>query len=109
MDGLPSGLNIYPAPEEKVVAPAIVIRPAINWMQPHAYCDELERWDAMPVVTASSPTDGITELRNMVLAIIRSLVPPWDWETVEGPVIDETTGVPFLACRVRLTYRAGGS
>lgn len=106
---MPDGLNIYPAPTEDIVAPAVVLRPSVSWMKPHAYCFELEQWDAMPVVSASTPEDGIALLRSMALAIIGNLTPPWDWQAVDGPIIDRSTGVPFLANRIRLTYQAGDS
>lgn len=105
LDGLPDGLNIYASPQDKLTAPAIVIRPGPTWLSQDAFCHHLERYAAMPVVTASNPTDGIAMLRSLSLAIINSLPAPWDWESVEGPVIDQTTGVPFLANRVNLTYR----
>jgi len=106
---LPSGTNIYPSPTDKVEAPAIVIRPDSPWMQPNRFCAELESYNAVCVVTASTPSDGIAMLRLLSLAIIDVLESPWDWVSVEGPVIDESTGVPFMASRVRLTYANGGS
>jgi hypothetical protein len=105
LDDLPAGLNIYAAPTDKIVAPAIVIRPGPQWMAQDSFCFALERYAVMPVVTASTPLEGIAMLRSLSLAIIGALESPWDWESVDGPVIDETTGVPFLANRVNLTYR----
>jgi hypothetical protein len=106
---LPAGLNLYPAPQEDIVAPAIVIRPSVDWFLPHGFCNEDEHWDALPVVSASTPGDGIKQLRSITRTIIRALAPPFGWERVDGPVIDETTGVPFLANRIRLTYQSGDS
>ena len=106
---LPAGINLYPAPTEDIVAPAIVIRPSVDWFLPRSFCDELEHWDALPVVTASTTADGLKLLRSMSLAIVRALQPPFGWERVDGPIVDESTGVPFLANRVRLTYVSGGS
>ena len=108
ISGMPAGLNIYPAPTQKVVAPALVIRPDTPWISQDRFCYDLERYAVIAVVTASSPTDGIALLRDMFLRVIGALVSPWDWEQAEGPVIDETTGVPFLAARLRLTYKNGG-
>lgn len=107
LEGLPPGLNIYASPVDKIKAPAIVIRPGPSWMVPERFCDALERYQAIAVVSASTPLDGVRMLRDLSLAIINALVSPWDWESVDGPVIDETTGVPFLANRVNLTYRGG--
>lgn len=105
LPGLPSGLNIYASPTDKVKAPAVVIRPGPTWMEQDGFCWALERYQAVCVVTASTPTDGIRMLRDLSRAIIAGLPSPWDWESVEGPVIDETTGVPFLANRVNLTFK----
>lgn len=108
-DNLPAGLNIYPYPVEQLVVPAIVIRPDTPWMEPDRFCFERERYVAIPVVSASTPGDGIAMLRLLSLAIIGALVSPWDWESVDGPVIDESTGTPFLANRIRLLFRNGGT
>lgn len=105
---MPSPLHLYSYPTPKIEVPAIVIRPDPQWMVPDRFCNDLERYSAICAVTASSPGDGIALLRLLSLAIIEALVPPWDWESVEGPIIDDTTGVPFLANRVRLTYKNGG-
>lgn len=107
--GFPEGTNIYDAPQENIVAPAIVIRPSVDWFLPRGFCDELEHWDALAAISASTPADGLRILRSMSLAIIRALEPPFGWERVDGPIVDESTGVPFLANRVRLTYISGGS
>lgn len=109
VDGFPSGLNVYAFPTDKIEPPAIVIRPDSPWMAPDTFCLEQERYNAVAVVTASTPGDGIALLRLLSLGIINALIPPWDWETVEAPIIDDSTGVPFLANRVRLTYKNGGS
>lgn len=108
VDGLPAGLNLYGAPTDKIEPPAIVIRPNPAWISHGDFCRYLERYTAICVVSASSPADGIAMLRLLSLAIIAALTEPWDWTAVEGPVIDETTGVPLLANRVQLTYANGG-
>lgn len=108
-EGMPDDLNLYAAPAPKIEVPAVVIRPGEPWMEPSTFCFELERYSVICAVSASTPEDGIALLRALSLAIIGALVPPWDWESVEGPLIDDTTGVPFLANRVRLVYKNGGS
>jgi hypothetical protein len=108
IDDMPDGLSVYAAPSEKVNAPAIVIRPDTPWISPDKMCHDLERYAAIVVVTANTPEDGIALLRSMLLKIIDALVSPWNWVQAESPVIDETTGVPFLAARLRLTYSNGG-
>jgi hypothetical protein len=108
IDDLPDGFNIYPAPAENIVAPAAVIRPDTPWIAPDRMCYDLERYAVIVAVTASTPADGIAMLRSVLLKIIAALVSPWNWVEAQGPVVDETTGVPFLAARLRLTYSNGG-
>lgn len=105
---IPTDLSFYEAPQEQIKAPAIVFRPNAQWMGRATFCHELERYDAIAVVTANSPIDGIALLRTLSLAIIGSLPKPWDWEGVDGPVVDQSTGVPFLANRIRLKYPNSG-
>jgi hypothetical protein len=106
--GMPDGLNVYAAPSEKIKAPAVVIRPDTPWLAPSRFCFDEERYAAVAVVSANTPEDGIAMLRSVLLKIVEALPSPWAWEQAEGPVIDETTGVPFLAARLRLTYSNGG-
>jgi hypothetical protein len=105
---MPAGLNIYAAPHAKITAPAAVIRPDTPWISPDRMCFDLERYAVVCVVSASTPEDGIAMLRSMLLKIIAALVSPWNWVQAEGPVVDQSTGVPFLAARLRLTYSNGG-
>lgn len=102
---LPSGVNIYAFPTDKVEAPAIVIRPDTPWFAPSSFCFAEERYLAICAVSANTPGDGIVLLRLLTLAIIGGLVEPWDYDTADGPIIDDTTGQPFLANRIRLTYK----
>jgi len=108
---LSDGISIYPGPAPQIVPPAIVIRPAEPWIEPSTFCDGLERYHAIAVVTAATPRDGVAELYIIIQAIRDALVgdpgSKWDWESVGQPVIDESTGTAFLAAPVRLTYREG--
>lgn len=108
VDDLPKGLNLYAAPQTKMEAPGILVKPDFQWMGQSSYCNVMERYTATAFVTASSPEDGIPMLRLLALAIIGALEAPWDWTAVEGPVIDQSIGVPYLAARVLLTYANGG-
>jgi len=105
---MPAGLSVYAAPSEKITAPAVVIRPDTPWISPDKFCHDLERYTAVVVVTANTPEEGIGLLRSMLLKIIDALVSPWNWVEAQGPVVDQSTGVPFLAARLRLTYSNGG-
>ena len=106
-DALSEGVSIYPGPAPQIVPPAIVIRPAEPWIEPSTFCDGLERYHAIAVVSASTPRDGIDELYTIIQGIKAALPDTWDWETVGQPVIDESTGTAFLAAPVRLLYRNG--
>ncbi len=108
IDDMPDGLSVYAAPQESITAPAVVIRPDTPWISPDRMCYDLERYAAVVVVTANSPAEGIALLRSMLLKIIDALTSPWNWVEAQSPVVDETTGVPFLAARLRLTYSNGG-
>ena len=101
IDDMPAGLSVYAAPSEKITAPAVVIRP-------DKFCHDLESYTAVVVVTANTPEEGIGLLRSMLLKIIDALISPWNWIEAQGPVVDQSTGVPFLAARLRLTYSNGG-
>lgn len=102
--GLPSDVSLFAYPTDEITAPAIVIRPATDWMGQSSFCFAVERYVAIAVVKASTPGDGIALLRLLSRSIITALTAPWDWESVEGPIVDDTTGTPFLANRIRLTY-----
>lgn len=107
-DGMPTGLNVYPYPVENVETPALVIRPDEPWLTVSRYCDHEEGYLVVAVVSASAPADGISLLRDMSLAIMAAMESPFEWLEASGPVIDETTGVPFLANRTRVSYKASG-
>jgi hypothetical protein len=108
IDDLPDGFNVYAAPSEKITAPAAVIRPDAPWLIPSKFCNDEERYAVVVVVTANTPSDGVAMLRSVLLQIIEALTSPWDWEQADAPLIDETTGVPFLVARLRLKYLNGG-
>ena len=57
------------------------------------------------VVAAATPRDGRRMLYAISRAIRESLTEGWSWEQVNAPIIDETTGVPYLAAAMRLLYR----
>ena len=108
IDDMPAGLSIYAAPQESITAPAIVIRPDSIWLTPDRMCFDLERYSVIAVVTASTPTEGIVLLRSILLKIVAALVSPWNWTEATGAVVDQSTAIPFLAARLRLTYSNGG-
>ena len=99
------GANVYPAPAEQIAAPAVVLRPDEPWITKGR--PEVERYAAVAVVTASSPAQGIAELHRIVHRVMADALSlsGWAWVEVGTAIIDESTGTPFLAARVRLEYR----
>ena len=110
---LPAGTSIYPGPTNQIVAPAVVIRPDEPWLEPGGhFCYDLQRYVAIPLVSASSPEDGIGRLYLMARAIIEAIDSTvaesgWSWISVGSALVDESTGTAFLAAPVRLQYRNG--
>lgn len=105
LEGL-EGWNVYPTPTNQVSAPAIVLRPDDPWREPHAYCFDQENYLAIAVVQGATPADGMAKLFEGTNAIIGALQSPWEFVSVGVPVIDESTGVPFIAAPVRLRYKS---
>lgn len=104
--------TIYPAwGEANMVVPAIVLQPDEPWMEPHAFGIDQERYVAIAAVPGSAGREaGVADLHRLVHYIIRqaSTIHGVAYETASAPVVDESTGTPLLAARVRLTYRACG-
>ena len=102
---LPDGMSIISGPAKMLKPPAVVLRPDNPWLVPSAYCADEQRYVAIPVVSASTPADGVRKIYAAVKAIKNALTGAWSWESVAAPVIDETTGVPLLATTIRLKYQ----
>ena len=99
--------NVYPTPTEQVVADAIVIRPDTPWIANSgaAWFGE-ERYAAIALVSASTPNDGLARLHELVHIIMDTArAGSWEFDSVTPPVVDESTGTPFLASTVSLIYR----
>lgn len=102
---LPSGMSIITGPAAQLKPPAVVLRPDNPWLVPSKFCADEQRYVAIPVVSASTPADGVRKIYAAVKAIKNALTESWSWESVSAPIIDETTGVPLLAASVRLKYQ----
>lgn len=106
-ESLPDDVSVLAAPEEQIIAPAIVIRPAEPWRAHSAFCHDEQNYVAIAVVSAHTPLDGMAKLYKMTNAIIATIAADnsgWSWQSVGAPVVDETTGTAFLAAPVRLRY-----
>lgn len=102
---LPAGMSIITGPAAQLKPPAVVLRPDNPWLVPSKFCADEQRYVAIPVVSASTPADGVRKIYAAVKAIKNALTESWSWESVSAPIIDETTGVPLLAASVRLKYQ----
>ena len=98
-------VNVLDGPTPQIKAPAVVIRPDTPWVVPSNFCYDEQRYQAIMVVSAATPGDGRRMLYTISQAIRSSLTEGWSWESVNAPIVDETTGVPFLAAAIRLLYR----
>lgn len=106
-DTLPTGVNVYRAPANQIVAPAVVLRPDNPWITPQdeaTYCFDHERYVAIAVCRAATPKDALAMMRTIALNIIANLPAGWRFDTMSAPVLDETTGTAFLAASLRLSY-----
>lgn len=100
-----SDVSVLDGPVDSLKAPAVVIRPDSPWVA-HGpnFCYDEQRYQAVMVVTASTPGDGRRMLYLISKAIRESLTDGWSWESVNAPILDQSTGVPYLAAAVRLLY-----
>jgi hypothetical protein len=100
--------NVYGALTSQVKAPALVLRPDEPWITPGPSLGLLsERWLAVGAVPAADPVSGSRSLHAMLLEVIETLPEGWALRDVGRPLLDESTGVPFLAAAARLTYSLG--
>jgi hypothetical protein len=102
-----SNVSVLDGPVASLKAPAVVIRPDSPWIvEGPSFCYDEQRYQAVMVVTASTPRDGRRMLYQIARAIRNALPEGWSWEEVRAPIIDESTGVPYLAAAIRLLYRS---
>lgn len=100
-------VNVYPTPQETIVPDAVVIRPDTPWIAPgDATWNDEERYAAVVLVTAATPGDGLVRLHTIVHGVLDAARrASWELDNVSSPVVDETTGTPFLAATISLIYR----
>jgi hypothetical protein len=102
-------VNVYPAfAEAGMMAPAIVLQPDEPWIEPQAFGFDQERYVALAAVPAAAGRRaGVRDLYDLVAYIIAraSTIDGVAYESVTAPRIDDSTGTPYLAAAVRLTYR----
>lgn len=103
------GLNVISGPAPQVEPDAVVIRPDDPWMEAlgSTFKARPERYAAVCASRVADPASSLAALYGMVGAILEAASDEgWDWATVSGITLDETTGVPLLVCTVHTTYKA---
>jgi hypothetical protein len=104
---LPSGVSVYFAPANQIVAPAVVLRPDNPWITPRddgTFCFDHQRYVAIAVAKAATPRDAVQMMYAIARAVIDNLPAGWRFDSVSSPVLDESTGTAFLAASIRLSY-----
>jgi hypothetical protein len=97
--------SLISGPTAQVEPPAIVIRAETPWMVPSGYCHDEQRYVAVGVVQSATPGDGEQMLYTMGLRVMDNLLPGWEFVGMDAPVVDESTGVAYLAAGIHLRYK----
>lgn len=101
-------VSVIPAPTtEQIVTPALVLRPDQLWSTPSddgTYCFDHQRYVAVVVVSAASSQDAMRQAYRIWQTVITHLPNGWRFDTVDGLVLDESTGTAFLATQIHLSY-----
>lgn len=101
-------VSIEAAPKSsQIVPPVIVLRPDTPWSTPgddSVFCWDHQRYVAVCVASATSPLDAMRRIYAMWQKVINNLPGAWRFDTVDGLVLDETTGTALLATQVHLSY-----
>ena len=104
---LPLGTNVYEGPQPILVPPAMVIRPDNPWREPQSFCNDLQHYVAVFVVSASSANpeaDGQRKIYHMTSTLLKDLPEGWSFVSAGGMVVDESTGSQLLASALRLSF-----
>jgi hypothetical protein len=99
-----SAVSIIRGPTSMLVPPALVIRANSPWISPARYCHDDQQYTAVGVVTAATPQDGEQMLYSIGLLVMDNLPEGWSFLGMDAPVLDESTGHPYLAAGIRLQY-----
>jgi hypothetical protein len=101
---LPVQWSVIRGPISSLEAPAVVLRADEPWIIPSAFCHDQQNYAAVAVVSASTPQDGEAELHSLSHLIMDNLIEGWEFVSVSRPVVDQSTGTPYLAAIIRLRY-----
>lgn len=97
-------VSIIRGPTAQPSPPCIVIRASTPWVEPGTYCHDTQNYVAVCVTLATTPQDGEQQLYTWGLRIMDNLPAGWTFDGMDSPVVDESTGIAYLAAPVRLTY-----
>jgi hypothetical protein len=101
--------NVLTGPTAQVEPDAIVVRPDEPWMEATGagYRTRPERYGALAASRVADPASSLAALYGMALAcLLAASDEGWDWVSVSGVGLDETTGIPLLVVEVHCTFKA---
>lgn len=101
---LPAEWSVIRGPISQLEPPAVVLRADEPWIAPGDYCHDEQRYAAVAVVSASTPSDGEADLYDVIQEIQDNLPDGWGFISASRPVVDQSTGTPFLAAIIRLRF-----
>ena len=108
-----AGANTYWVPPAgALVVPAVVYRPDEPWIErQQTFHKWIENYVAVCVVAQASGADGVAKLYQLALAVKEAIdsdsaMSAWEWKDAGAIVETEQAGVSYLACAVRLSFRA---
>jgi len=103
-DVVPADWSVVRGPISQLEPPVLVLRADTPWIEPSAFCIDLQQYAAIAVVTASTPQDGEADIYACFQAVAADLPEGWRMVSVGAPVVDQSTGTPFLAAKMTLQY-----
>lgn len=101
---LPAEWSVIQGPISSLEAPAVVLRADEPWIVPSAYCHDEQRYAAIAVVSASSPSDGEADLHWIFIEMMENLPEGWEFVSAGMPRVDQSTGIALLAAKMVLRY-----
>ncbi len=103
-----SDVSVIPAPtSSQIIPPTVVLRPDTTWITPSdeaIFCYDHQRYVAVIVAAAASSVDAMRRAYRIAQTIITNLPAGWRFDTVDGLVLDESTGTALIATQVHLSY-----
>lgn len=108
-----AGANTYLTPPTGALqVPAVVYRPDEPWVErQQTYKAWIENYVAVCVVSAAAGADGPATLYALARKVKDAIdadpaLEAWEWKGAGAIVETEQAGITYLACAVRLSFRA---